>query len=247
MKLTLADTKYLTDSVSIISDLVNEASFKITPNAVELVAMDPANVAMVVFKLLGSAFTEYQVEGEVDLSINLASFRQILKRARGSDVLTLEIEDQKLKVTLKSNTTRTFFMPILEKEDNGQKVPDLSFPTTIVTTCTLLNDAIADADIVAESVSFVVTPGVFMLQAEEDLNKATVELPADDFTKITSDSSQEVKAKYSIEYLKKMISASKLCDSVQIRFNKDYPLRLDYATLDKVSMSFILAPRVEHD
>jgi DNA polymerase III sliding clamp (beta) subunit (PCNA family) len=110
----------------------------------------------------------------------------------------------------------------------------------------LLNDAIQDADIVAESVSFIATPQAFILQAEEDLNRADVEIPADDQTKITTDS-EEVRAKYSIEYLKKMITASKLTDKVQIQFNKDYPLRLDYSSLDKLSMSFILAPRVEND
>jgi len=247
MKLTLADTKNLTDSVSIISDLVNEASFKITPNAVEVVAMDPANVAMVVFKLLSSAFTEYKVEKETQLAINLQNFKQILKRAKSTDVLTLEIEDAKLKLTMKSNNTRTFFMPILEKEDNAQRVPDLNFPAMVVTDCVLFNDAIQDADIVAESVSFIVTPEKFTLHAEEDMNKASIELVGDSNTQITCTKSEPVRAKYSIEYLKKMITASKLADKVQIQFNKDYPLRLDYSTIDKLSMSFILAPRVEHD
>jgi hypothetical protein len=32
-----------------------------------------------------------------------------------------------------------------------------------------------------------------------------------------------------------------------IQFNKDYPLKLEYKTVDKVSLSFILAPRVEND
>ena len=36
MKLTLAEPKYLKDSVSIISELVNEASFKVTKNSIEL-------------------------------------------------------------------------------------------------------------------------------------------------------------------------------------------------------------------
>ena len=36
------------DIISIISDLVTEARFKVTPTAIELVAMDPANVAMVI-------------------------------------------------------------------------------------------------------------------------------------------------------------------------------------------------------
>ena len=67
----------------------------------------------------------------------------------------------------------------------------------------------------------------------------------DKSTKIST--SEKVKAKYSIEYLKKMIGGSKLCDEVEIHFGKDYPLRLDYKTVDRVMLSFILAPRVEND
>jgi len=48
MKLTLAEPKYLKESIAIISDLVNEAKFKVNKEAIELVAMDPANVAMVI-------------------------------------------------------------------------------------------------------------------------------------------------------------------------------------------------------
>ena len=61
MKLTLAEPKYLKESISVISELVNEARFKIGPDGIELVAMDPANVAMVIFKLLSSCFVEYDI------------------------------------------------------------------------------------------------------------------------------------------------------------------------------------------
>jgi hypothetical protein len=32
-----------------------------------------------------------------------------------------------------------------------------------------------------------------------------------------------------------------------IQFNKDYPLKLDFVQIDKVLLSFILAPRVENE
>ena len=81
MILTLAEPKYLKEPISIISDLVTEARFKITPDAVELVAMDPANVAMVIFKLLSSTFTEYNIEKPTEIAINLSNLKQILRRA----------------------------------------------------------------------------------------------------------------------------------------------------------------------
>tara|TARA_Y100000310_G_scaffold345848_1_gene471284 strand:+ start:981 stop:1724 length:744 start_codon:yes stop_codon:yes gene_type:complete len=245
MKLTLAEPKYLKDSISIISELVNETRIKVSSEGIELIAMDPANVAMIVFKLLPSAFTEYNVEKPVDIAINLANFRQILRRANPTDTLSMELADNKLKVQLKSSSTRTFDLPIIDIEEKEQKVPELKFPVSIQTSSMVLNEAIGDAETVAESVSFMAEPGIFALNAEGDMNKAAIEIKADDTTKI--EATEKTDSKYSVEYLKKMIEGSKLADNVTIQFNKDYPLKLTYATVDKVMLSFILAPRVDNE
>lgn len=248
MRLTLAEPGYLKESIAIISDLVNEARFRVSQDAIELVAMDPANVAMVVFKLLSSAFTEYDVKKDTEMAINLGNFKQILRRASPKDMLTLELDaDNRLKIELRSNTTRTFNLPIIELEEKEQKVPDLKFPVTIKTTSGILNEAIADVDVVGESVAFIAEPKKFTLLAEGDLNQAKIEIREDDSTKVETNSTEKIKAKYSIEYLKKMINGSKLSDEVTIQFNKDYPLKLEYKVIDKVMLSFILAPRVEND
>lgn len=248
MRLTLAEPKYLKESISIISELVNETRIKVTKDAIELVAMDPANVAMVVFKLLSSSFTEYKVENEVDIAVNLTNLKQILRRAKPNDAVTLELEESRLKIQLKSNSTRTFTVPIIDIDEKDQKIPDLQFPVTIETDSIALTEAIEDVDIVGESVSFGATSEVFSLSAEGDLNKASIDLKPDDTTKISmSGEGTEVKAKYSVEYLKKMIPSSKLSDKVTIQFNKDYPLKLNYTTVDRVVLSFILAPRVDND
>ena len=248
MRLVLAEPGYLKDSISILSDLVNEARFKISKDGLKCIAMDPANVAMVIFELLASNFVEYQIDEEKEIGINLANFKQVLKRATASDVLTLEItEENKLKVQLKSATTRTFSLPLLELEENEQKVPNLEFPVSIKLRANVLNDAINDADIVAESVTFNAEPEAFCVKAEGDLSKAHIEIKSDDHTNIVSETSANVKAKYSIEYLKKMMQGGKISDDVEIKFNQDYPLRLDYKVTDKLLLSFILAPRVEND
>ncbi|MBT7929714.1 DNA polymerase sliding clamp, partial [Candidatus Peregrinibacteria bacterium] len=148
MKLTLAEPKYLKESISVISELVNEARFKVTSNAVELVAMDPANVAMVIFKLLSSAFSEYSVEGDTEIGINLSNLKMILKRAKPNDTISLEVEESKLKIQLKSTSTRTFYIPIIELEDKDQRIPDLQFPVTVSTTSSTLSEAVDDVDVV---------------------------------------------------------------------------------------------------
>jgi proliferating cell nuclear antigen len=245
MKLTLADTKFLKDSVSIIADLVTEVRFQINSNGLELVAMDPANVAMVVYKLLSSSFVEYEVKDEKSLSINLNDLKQVLRRVKGNDTLTLENPEAKLKVTLKGKSKREFLLPLIDVEEREQKVPSLEFGVTVKTDASVINDAIEDVDIIGESVAFIATEKSFKISSSSDLSQAEVEILPDETTAI--EAAEEMKSKYSIEYLKKMIQGAKLADKAVVQFSKDYPLKLDYTVKDKMQLAFILAPRVDND
>jgi proliferating cell nuclear antigen len=248
MKLVLAEPRFFKDSISIISDLVTEAKFKAGPGGLELVAMDPANVAMVIFKLLSSSFTSYNVKDNEQVAINLNSLKQILRRAKSDDMLTLETtEDNKLKIELKSGTTRSFSLPTLDLEDKEQRVPELTFPLSVTTSSTLLQEAIEDVSVVAESVTFLGEKEKISIKAEGDLSKAFIEVRADDVTTIRLNTEDKCKSKYSLEYLRKMIAGGKLTDEVSIHFNTDYPMKLDYKITDRLLLSFILAPRVDND
>ena len=155
MKLVLAEPKYLKDPIAIASELVNEVTFKVNSDGLEMVAMDPANVAMVVLKILSSSFVEFNVpNGTEEFSISLANLKQILRRAKGDDVLTLETgEENQLKVILKGKSARSFTIALLELDEREQKVPDLNFPCNITMPAAQLTDAIEDVSVVAESVT----------------------------------------------------------------------------------------------
>ncbi|HME86788.1 MAG TPA: proliferating cell nuclear antigen (pcna), partial [Candidatus Nanoarchaeia archaeon] len=222
-------------------------TFKIKPEGLEMIAMDPANVAMVIFKLLSSCFSEYKIEKETSISINLNNLKQILRRAKPNDTVSLAVENGKLDILLKSDTSRKFSLPLIDIEEKEKKVPDLKFPVTIKTTASILSDAIEDVGIVAESVVFIANPSRVLIAAEGDLSKAEIEIKPDEKTRIDISGSEEIKSKYSVEYLKKMISGSKIADDVKIQFNKDYPLHIEFKSVDKAVLSFILAPRVDND
>ena len=248
MKLALADPRYLKDSIAIISELVTEAKFKVTKDALELVAMDPANVAMVIFKLLSSSFTKYEVQDAEELAINLNNLKQILRRANADDMLLLETtEDNKLKIQMRGITVRSFSIPTLELEEKEQRVPELSFPIHVEMDSTMLSSAMEDVNVVAESVTLLGEHGQLSVKAEGDLSKAFIEIKPDDSTIIKAEPDKKFKAKYSLEYLKKMIQGGKLTNRVSLYFNTDYPLKLEYKVTDRLLMSFILAPRVDND
>jgi proliferating cell nuclear antigen len=246
MKLTLAEPRLLKDSISIISDLVTETRIKILKDYIELVAMDPANVAMVIFRMPSSCFAEYEVAEDTVIAINLGNLKQVLRRAKPSDVLVLEKADNKLKVTMKDKNTRTFFLPLIDLEERTQKIPQLSSKALVEFTSSTLNEAIEDMDIVGESVTFLIAKDKLVVSATGDMTKAEVVIPEDKDIKITCDSGDQ-KSKYSIEYLKKMMQGSKLASKAVLKLSNDYPLTLEYKETDKLSLTFILAPRVDNE
>ncbi len=248
MKLVLAEPRYFKDSIGIISEIVSEVKFKADSSGLELVAMDPANVAMVVFKLLSSCFTQYDVKEKEEIAINLSNLKQILRRAKPNDMLTLETtEENKLKIQLKSTATRSFSIPILELDDKEQKVPELKFPCIVEMGSSELSEAVEDVSVVAESVTFLGEKSQLSVKAEGDLSKAFIEIKPGESTIIKTEGESKYKAKYSLEYLRKMIQGGKLSDRVSLQFNNDYPLKLEYKIIDRVLLSFILAPRVDND
>ncbi len=244
MKLTLSEPRYLKDSILIISELVNEANLKLYKDRIELVAMDPASVAMTVFKLLSSAFTEYQITQEKTIGVNLANLTQILKRVKPTDVLTLELDENKnrLKVILKGISTKHFEMSLLDIDDKEQRIPSLKFNAKVETNTLLFNEAIEDMDIISDSLSLGVSADNLVIQSEGNTSAGKVNISTDEETAITLQG-EPTTARYSIEYMKKIIKGSKLSNNVILELGQDYPLRVEYRIVDKLSLMFILAPR----
>jgi DNA polymerase III sliding clamp (beta) subunit (PCNA family) len=83
--------------------------------------------------------------------------------------------------------------------------------------------------------------------AAGNVSEGKVDISKDEETSIALDGKGPVKAKYSLEYLKKIIKGSRLSDKVRISFNKDYPLMVDYKVTDKLQLSTVLAPRVSEE
>ena len=246
MRLTITEPRFLKDPITIISDLVSDVKLKISRDRIELVAMDPANVAMVIFKLLSNAFVEYDVDGDKEICVNLESLKNIMKRAKPSDTVTIELDEEKnrLKIQLKGESTRTFNMSLIDLDETEQKVPDLKFPLSIEVPTMLFDEAVEDMDIISESILLSVEHNKFLIKASGTTNSASTEITTDDETIITSETKEKVESRYSIEYLKKLIRASRLTDMVTIKFGNEYPLLLEYKVTDKLQFRAILAPRV---
>lgn len=238
-KAVTKDVNILRSSLDSISSLITEGSFKINNNGLSLIAMDPASVAMIIYNLLSTAFDKFEVSEEMIISFNIPKFVSILKRAGTKDIVTIETDGTSLKIIMEGDTNRVFVLPLIELKEKEQKIPDLDFKSNIEFNAATLKSAIKDVSMISDCVQFEAGEG-FIISASCDGSKVETKIS-------TAKVEGSAKSKYSVEYLDKMIGLAKVADTLKIQFSDDYPLKLDFKALDKLHLSFILAPRVDND
>lgn len=239
MILKLNEPKLLSDAVSLISELVTEVKLKVTRAGLNIVAVDPANVALVSLKFPSNLFSEIKTDEEENLGINLEDFKQVLRRVGAGNSLTIEKEENRLKLSIDSAVKRTFNLSLINLEAEEKRIPELEFSSRVEINSEIFSNAIEDAAIISDSCSFSVKDK-FIIEARGNLHSTKTEFSSDE-----AKFSGEGKSKYSLEYLQKFIKASKFSEKASIQFSTDYPARLDFK--GAAEMTFILAPRVEEE
>lgn len=240
MLVKLDHPKILTDVIGIISELVTEVRLKVDKDGMRIVAIDPANVALISFILPNHAFSSFET-GEEVLGVSLENLKSILRRAGAGSSLIMQTEDNFLKIEIHDKIKRVFNLALIEVDAEEKAVPSLEFSSRIEMSSIDFSEAIEDCLVVADSCNLSVKEGKFIIDAK-GLNSARSEFSGDEVKMEGTDS----KSKYSLEYLQKFAKACKMADKVVISLSDDYPLRLDFRT-EKVELVFILAPRVEND
>ena len=240
MILKLDHPKLLADAISIVSELVNEVRIKLLEDGMSIVAVDPANVALVIFKFPRESFSQYETGNEV-WGVNLEDLKRILKRASTSSSVVFEQEDNQLKISIFDKVKRVFTLALINVESEDKEIPDLSFACKVEMDSKNFSQSIEDAKIVADSCALIAGEGFFMVEGIGSLNSARSEFSGDEAV-----IEGIAKSKYSLEYLMKFIKAAKISEKVVVNYSDDYPLRLDFPG-EKLGIGFVLAPRVEND
>ena len=241
MLLKLDHPKLFSEIIGIISELVLEVRLKVSKDGLSIIAIDPANVAMISFKLPSSAFSELEVENQEVLGISLESLKAVLRRIRGGSVLVITKQENELKLEIRDKIKREFSLALIDIEEEEKELPNLEFTSRVEMASTDFSEVIEDCSVVADSCSFISEANKFIIHAKGSLNSFKSEFS--DEANITAG---DANSKYSLEYLQKMIKATKIVDKTIINFSTDYPLKLEFIT-PFIELNFILAPRVEQE
>ena len=238
MLIKLENPALVSKAIELISELVTEVRIKVSEFGLGITAIDPANVAMVGFKIPRSSFSNFESDKEI-LGVNLDSLKQILKRCSASSSLILEKKENFLNIQIQDRIKRNFNLSLIEIESEDKEMPTLEYSSKVEIDSVDFIASVEDCAVVADACSFIVQDGKFIIEAK-GLNSARAEFSGDE-ARIEA---ENCKSKYSIEYLSKFIKGAKLSNKTTLRFAEDHPLRMDVRT-DSLELSFLLAPRVE--
>lgn len=242
MLVKLTNPGVLTRAIELISELVTEVRIRFSEHGLSITAMDPANVAMVGFKLPKTSFNQFE-SGEEVLGVNLDSLKKILKRAGVGSSLILESKESSLNIEIYDRIKRNFSLSLIDIEaeeiDFDSKVERMEFTSNVEINSRDFIDSIEDCGVVGDACSFIISDGKFVIEAK-GLNSARSEFSGDE-ARIQA---ENCKARYSLEYLSKFTKGAKLCEKTLIHFAEDHPLKIDFRC-PGMELSFVLAPRVE--
>lgn len=239
MQLKLENPKILSDIVSIISELVSEVRLKVTREGLSITAIDPANVAMVYFKMPHELFSQFELSQEITLGINLENLKNVLRRCKFGSSLVLSKEDNLLHLSIQDKIKRDFTLALIDIEGEEKEMPQWEFKSVVKMSSESFVEVIEDCTVVADACTFIAEPTKLILEAK-GLNSARAEFSSDEI-EIYSDYST---ARYSLDYLNKFIKGAKISSKVSINFSDNHPVRVDFPT-GNIMLSFVLAPRIE--
>ena len=247
-KATMNDPSFLKESISIVGELIDEGIIKVNKNGLSITAADRAMVAVVDLKIPALVFNEFNVDEEQNIGVNVTNLVNVLKRIKPSDKLELETKDNKLQILMKNGSSRKFVVPMIDISIGEiPPIDKLEFNAKVKLKSDILKSGIEDADIISDSVLFKSGTDKFLMKADGDTSSSELLLNKGDKSLMEINSSTEVMSRYPLEYLKKMLKASKLSDEMKVQWSKDYPMKIDFLVQDKLSLSFVLAPRVQDD
>lgn len=231
--------------VNMISTLIDEVKFTVSPEGLSLKAVDPAHVAMVELMVENGAFESYEAD-ETELGIDLDKVKDVLKLASSGDIISMEQDADHGRLIFKiGNITRR--MSLVDTSSmNDVKVPQLKLSSTVKVPVSELQRGIKASESISDHISLIAEGETFELLCEGDTDSANLTLDSSSLESINAPS--RVSSMFPLDYFSNFIKAIPSDVVVEIELDTDYPVIINFDLAgDNGKVKYLLAPRIESD
>ena len=241
-----ADT--LKGLVNVISTLIDEVKFTISPEGMTLKAVDPAHVAMIELNIEAGAFESYEAD-QTEIGLDLDKVKDVLKLSSSGDIISMEQDEGYGRLIFKvGNITRR--MNLVDTSSmNDPKVPQLELSSNIEVPVSELQRGIKASENISDHIALTITPDYFELACEGDTDSVNLKLEKSQLSGLEiSGDKDKCCSLFPLDYFSNLIKAVPSDASIRIELDNDYPVMLNFALAEgKGTVKYLLAPRIESD
>ncbi len=235
----------LRELVEVISTLVTEVKVTVSKDGIDVKAVDPSHVAMLVLKLNKGAFEEFTGDA-TDMGLDVEKLKEVLRLAKPGEILDLQYDGGKNKLVVKAGKV-TRHMSIVDPAGiTDPKVPNVTPPGVAVVKMEELRQGIRGSESISDHVTLALDPEGFTMHSEGETDRVDMHLPKDGLTRL--EVKEAVKSMYPLDFFSSMVKSITSSDDVTLHVGNEYPLKIDFQMAGgKGEGRFLLAPRVEED
>ena len=246
MEAEFKDVELFKKIMDAVGALMSDVSLDFDTEGFTIKAMDPANIAMILFEGKKSLFSSFVVEKSTKLSVSLDDLNGILKTIKKDDKVRLNDSKNKLNLDIRGKNKMHFSIPLIDENYTAQKVPQLKFTADFSILGAVIKDAIKAANLVDDSIHFTVDGQRLIIGSRSEEKEFSEEMSMNENKELLDIKSEgTTRAKYSIEYLIKVLGIVDPEKPLKMSFSNNYPMKLEYGINTDASISFILANRIE--
>jgi len=244
MKIELKQAIDFKKSMDAINVLIDEAELIVGTEGLELKATDPSQISMIDFSMPKKAFSDYKVEKEIRLGLDLDYLSQVLARSKSDDSLLMELNEgsTSLKITFTGSSKRNFSIPLIDVSTGKLPTPRIEFDAVIEMNSSILSDALKDASLISTHITLEVTESEFKVYANSSKGKVENNTLKKEFKEFKVKNS--TKAMFPLDYLSDMLKGSG--KNLNLSMKSDAPIKLEYK-INEANLTYFLAPRIESE
>ncbi len=251
-EIEIADARNWKKCVDALVNLVKEGAFEIDKEGIKLRAIDPSQIAMVIFSMDKSEFSKFNVDQKTRVGMNMESLAKTLGRIRGKEKMLMKFDGKgRLNVVFSGDKNkRSFSLPTIEVAPGPSKDLQIDYTATVKMKSGIFKEILKDASLVSPHVLLVADENKFRVEANGDNGDVQLDYDKGD---VTVEIKRTTSAVFSQEYLDDIVRGCD--DDGELILNlgapnaddkRPKPLRVQYS-FGNATFTYYLAPRIEND
>lgn len=233
-----------------LKDVLIEINFEVDEDGIKVKALNPSQSVFVFLKLDASKFNTYVCKQKQIWSIYMPDFHKFLKTMGRDDVLTLtQNKNQTEKINIfidnseKSLQTK-YSLNLYDINIESYDVPPQKFSSIITIPSQEFQKICRDMAVLSDKVEITSLKNLLTFYCKGDIGECTKTIGG---SIIEQENGEIVHGKFSLNHLVQITKFTSLCNSIELKFKKKYPLVIKYTCAALGELTIALAPKVDDE